>query len=423
MSRTKVLEYLGQKCFRLQVSKTCLCGPCEEHGWQNIEDLSELIKSLGLGAAETNGFLSRLKTLQAYLRHDFRRECTNCHTLVAQDEPNRPRRVVHATHCIRFGLSGSGEFAAPCSHEHDMGSAECNECYHLLHDLRTVITKLKAAVNVDPSAAADGGGVAADAADDATAAAVLSELAATASPPGTATGRNEVADDTTATHDSTADLAAVIAAADADAIAAAMDELNSAATAATNSTIAAAAAELAAAAATAAPQAAADPQAAAPQATPQERPPSAENISAADHLAEFDERMEELAGCEKHLNLYLRHLQRKALSSTITTECLEWLKSNPRQCHMIIDYKQKVLPQRHRETQTAAFGKKGKSLHGACAIRWDSSKQDFEVINVRVACDDSNQTWYHSLNAMRVTLAEVCYPSTRSNPPQACSLL
>ena len=66
-----------------------------------------------------------------------------------------------------------------------------------------------------------------------------------------------------------------------------------------------------------------------------------------------------------------------------------------------------VLPERHRATQTEAFGKRGKSLHGACALRWDPAKQDFTVLNVRVACDDSNQTWFHTLNALRTTLDEV----------------
>jgi hypothetical protein len=35
---------------------------------------ARLVKSLGLGAEATNGFLTRVATLQAYLRHDFRRE-------------------------------------------------------------------------------------------------------------------------------------------------------------------------------------------------------------------------------------------------------------------------------------------------------------------------------------------------------------
>ena len=65
--------------------------------------------------------------------------------------------------------------------------------------------------------------------------------------------------------------------------------------------------------------------------------------------------------------------------------------------HIIVDYKQKVLPTGHRETQTAAFGKKGKSLHGATCLRWDPKVSSFSVLNVRVVCDDSNQTWFHTV--------------------------
>eukprot|EP00966_Prymnesium_polylepis_P113396 2621928-Prymnesium_polylepis.1 len=126
-----------------------------------------------------------------------------------------------------------------------------------------------------------------------------------------------------------------------------------------------------------------------------------------DQLAELDERVEELAGCVKHLDLYARHLLRKALSSMITIDLLEQLKGAPARVHLIVDYKQKVLPERHRATQTEAFGKRGKSLHGGTALRWDAAKGDFNVINVRVACDDGNQTWFHTLNALRVTLDEV----------------
>ena len=44
VSRSSFLAYLDQPCFRLQTCKSCLCGPCEEHGWQNFEDLNVLIK-------------------------------------------------------------------------------------------------------------------------------------------------------------------------------------------------------------------------------------------------------------------------------------------------------------------------------------------------------------------------------------------
>ena len=52
-----------------------------------------------------------------------------------------------------------------------------------------------------------------------------------------------------------------------------------------------------------------------------------------------------------------------------------------------------------------AFGKAGKSLHGITVLRWDSTTSDYKVLNVRCACDDANQTWFHTLNALRVSVA------------------
>ena len=69
VSRSQFLAYLDQPCFRLQTSKSCLCGPCEEHGWQNFEDLETLIKALHLGAEAERGFLVRLRALRDYLKH------------------------------------------------------------------------------------------------------------------------------------------------------------------------------------------------------------------------------------------------------------------------------------------------------------------------------------------------------------------
>ena len=74
---------------------------------------------------------------------------------------------------------------------------------------------------------------------------------------------------------------------------------------------------------------------------------------------------------------------------------------------LIVDYKAKVLPGRNRETQTEAYGKKGKSLWGATAVRWVNRSGDCEVLNFRIVCDDSHQTWYHTLNEFGVTLDEL----------------
>ena len=126
----------------------------------------------------------------------------------------------------------------------------------------------------------------------------------------------------------------------------------------------------------------------------------------ADVVAELNERAEELQGYAKHLDLYVRHMLRKALSHTITPKLLDELKENLRRVHLIADYiyKAKPLPAGWRKTQTAAFGKKGLSLHDVTAMRWDPTRGDLALLNVRVVCDDSEQTWFHTLAALRTSL-------------------
>ena len=121
----------------------------------------------------------------------------------------------------------------------------------------------------------------------------------------------------------------------------------------------------------------------------------------------LEEHLYELTLIKKNLDLYVRHLMRKALSSSITPALIERLKRDPSRVLLIVDYKAKVLPGRNRETQTEAYGKKGKSLWGATAIRWDQESGDCEVLNFRIVCDDSTQTWFHTLNEIGVTLDEL----------------
>ena len=277
-------------------SKSCLCGPCETHGWQNFEDLDTLIKSLTLGATTERGFLSRAHALRDFIKHDYRRMCVNSSGL----DPSTPRS---AWLCIPFALSTltDGAFSCACEHEHTMGPSECDEIVYLIDDLSLLLEARRRG-------------------------------------------------------------AMAMAAASAAAVAAGVGD--AAALAATEAVD-------------------------------------------ADLVAELNERAEELQACARHLDLYVRHMLRKALSHTITPSLLDALKGRPTGMHVIVDYKQKVLPTGYRETQTAAFGKKGKSLHGATCLRWDATCGDFRVLNVRVVCDDSNQTWFHTLAALRSTLDKV----------------
>ena len=72
--------------------------------------------------------------------------------------------------------------------------------------------------------------------------------------------------------------------------------------------------------------------------------------------------------------------------------------------HIIVDYKQKWLPMRHHETQQDAFGKRGKSIFGAAVFRWSEATQELEVLNVRIACDDAHQNYYHTVQMIATTL-------------------
>lgn len=299
VGRSSFLSYLEQPCFRIQASKSCLCGPCEEHGWQNFEDLNALIKALHLGVDVERGFLARVQKLRDFLKHDYRRMCANA--------LNTPTNPCSAWLCIPHGLSTltEGAFSCPCPREHKMGPVECDEIDFLIADLSRVLEEKR-------------------------------QLAI---------GRAERS---------------------------AANAKNATATGASSATALAAAA-----------------------------------ASCADAAAELNERSEELQGCAKHLDLYVRHLMRKALSHTITPKLLDALKERPARAHLIADYKAKPLPSGHRETQTAGFGKKGLSLHGVTALRWDERRGDFAVLNVRVTCDDSEQTWFHTLSALRTTMDQL----------------
>ena len=231
VGRSSFLSYVDQPCFRLQASKSCLCGPCEEHGWQNFEDLSSLVKALHLGAVAERGFLVRVRKLRDFLKHDYRRMCVN-----ALSTPGDP---CSGWLCIPFGLSAltDGDFSCPCSHEHNMGPAECDEIEFLITDLSRRLEEKRfiAIARADSSAA-----------------------------------------NTKHAADAGASAAAALTAAAA---------------------------------------------------------------SDADALAGLNERAEELQGCAKHLDLYVRHMMRKALSHMITPKLLDALKENPTRMHLIADYK------------------------------------------------------------------------------------
>ena len=113
--------------------------------------------------------------------------------------------------------------------------------------------------------------------------------------------------------------------------------------------------------------------------------------TAADWLAKLEICEEELASFELALELYVKHLIRKALSGMIEPTLLRHVRNDKELIHLVIDHKQKWLPKGHEETQQEGFGKRGIYIFGGAATRWTGS--EYEVLNIRVALDDSAQNW------------------------------
>ena len=42
-------------------------------------------------------------------------------------------------------------------------------------------------------------------------------------------------------------------------------------------------------------------------------------------------------------------------------------------------------------------------IWGATVLKYNPDTEDFEVMNVMIACDDSQQTWFHTLNCQKIT--------------------
>lgn len=255
ISRSLFLTFFNQSCFQLLKAKSCLCGPCHEHGTLNFEALNELLSVLEtlVGAKVAKSCKVRAERLHGYLAHEFRGRCSLSSTVETQ--------------CITHALCGSLEWGCECNHgNHVMSCAEDNERFKLVDDIRLLIAAQRGCCPAD------------------------------------------------------------------------------------------------------------------------------------DDLEEWEARLdimeEDLARFEHSLELYVQHLMRKALSSQVTPRALQALHDRLSCVHIIVDYKQKWLPVKHNETQSDSFGKRGKSIWGACVFRWAPSTSDYEVMNIRIACDDSKQNWW-----------------------------
>ena len=118
--------------------------------------------------------------------------------------------------------------------------------------------------------------------------------------------------------------------------------------------------------------------------------------------AELEIFEEDLQSFETALHLFVQHLLRKALSSSIEPTLLGRVRNDRELIHLVIDHKQKWLPKAHEETQQEGFGKRGISIFGGAATRWTGS--EYEVLNIRVACDDAAQNWFQTLGCTRTVL-------------------
>ena len=154
-SRSNFLEWFNQPVFCLMRGKSCLCGPCTEHGSQvrashacqciaaarpisahlsaqAFEDLSALLEALvvaGLDKKTADGLKRRAEALHNHLAHDYRGLCSLSSTC--------------ATRCIPYALSGTGAFGCACEHEHTMSADQENERFYLIDDLRGAIAALR----------------------------------------------------------------------------------------------------------------------------------------------------------------------------------------------------------------------------------------------------------------------------------------
>eukprot|EP00966_Prymnesium_polylepis_P026230 605014-Prymnesium_polylepis.1 len=116
VERSSLLTFVNQPgCFHIFRAKSCLCGPCHEHGTLNFEALAELIATLTphLGAKVGGAVKLRAEQLHGYLAHEYRGRC-------ALQSPV-------ATQCISHALCGSAAWCCECDHEeHNMSDAQDN---------------------------------------------------------------------------------------------------------------------------------------------------------------------------------------------------------------------------------------------------------------------------------------------------------
>ena len=131
-------------------------------------------------------------------------------------------------------------------------------------------------------------------------------------------------------------------------------------------------------------------------------------------LAELERRILYLKQLDDEYCRYVAHIVRKHRSSRAQAQLVSMLR--PSEAFLWVDYKAKPLSRKHREGQSESFGKKGKSLFGLAAMflipdDWQGAlpegterEGDVVVAHVRVCCDDSDQSVWHSIQVLTTSL-------------------
>lgn len=107
--------------------------------------------------------------------------------------------------------------------------------------------------------------------------------------------------------------------------------------------------------------------------------------------------------CAKYM-CYLGHLSRLVNEDQWEEEMIIKLKANPSLFVVDCDYAMKFLPLRHREDQSAFYGKKGHVLFGARVMWYDEIKGELKCYFSNQVSEDSEENCHTSIQQLTATL-------------------
>lgn len=89
-----------------------------------------------------------------------------------------------------------------------------------------------------------------------------------------------------------------------------------------------------------------------------------------DHMSELNSMLRAIPQLSYATKHYMAHRIRAMVQFSCIKEIKKRLKHDPSAILIVIDHKQKVLPQKYREGQVEYYGKKGMSVLGSMEVRW-----------------------------------------------------